>query len=222
VPGTSASKQNRRIVIIEDDAVFVTIISELLETEGYTVFSGSSATDAHKLVREVKPRVVILDLRMPGDVDMDESGWHVLDHLLLDPETRDIPVLVSSGAVWSIEAHRPALVPQNGVRVLVKPYTIDQLLAELSEITSEPPPAERGWASGKGDPLTARQREIAQLIAMGCTNREIARRLVLEVGTVANHVAQIMDRLGVSNRAQIAAWAVGHGLSRPTTRSAAE
>jgi DNA-binding NarL/FixJ family response regulator len=58
--------------------------------------------------------------------------------------------------------------------------------------------------------LTPRQREIVALIASGRTNRQIAQELVITVGTAANHVAQVLDRLGLDNRAQLAAWAVEH------------
>jgi DNA-binding NarL/FixJ family response regulator len=58
--------------------------------------------------------------------------------------------------------------------------------------------------------LTPRQREIVGLIASGRTNRQIAQELVITIGTAANHVAQVLDRLGLANRAQLAAWAVEH------------
>jgi DNA-binding NarL/FixJ family response regulator len=58
--------------------------------------------------------------------------------------------------------------------------------------------------------LTPRQREVVRLIARGRTNRQIAQELVITVGTAANHVAQVLDRLGLDNRAQLAAWAVEH------------
>jgi DNA-binding NarL/FixJ family response regulator len=62
-----------------------------------------------------------------------------------------------------------------------------------------------GRVSGPG-PLTARQLEIAELIARGLTNGQIAQELVLTPGTVGNHVAHILRRLGAKNRAQVAAW----------------
>jgi DNA-binding NarL/FixJ family response regulator len=61
-------------------------------------------------------------------------------------------------------------------------------------------------------PLTPRQREVAALIARGYTNQQIASALVVTPGTAANHVAQIMERLGVANRALIAVWAVENGI----------
>lgn len=56
--------------------------------------------------------------------------------------------------------------------------------------------------------LTRRQHEILLLIVRGHTNRQIAEQLVLTSGTVANHVAQMLGRLGLENRVQLAAWAV--------------
>jgi DNA-binding CsgD family transcriptional regulator len=64
----------------------------------------------------------------------------------------------------------------------------------------------RRLPSTGGGQLTARQREIARLIAVGMTNRQIAEELVLTEGTVANHVRHILLRLGVRCRAQVAAW----------------
>src|SRR4051812_32920349 len=60
--------------------------------------------------------------------------------------------------------------------------------------------------------LTARQREIAQLIARGFTNAQIAQQLVITPGTAANHVAMILQRLGVNSRTDVAVWAVQQGL----------
>lgn len=60
--------------------------------------------------------------------------------------------------------------------------------------------------------LTGRQWEVVALIARGCSNREIARQLVVTRGTAANHVSQILDRLGFNSRIQIAVWAAQRGL----------
>jgi DNA-binding NarL/FixJ family response regulator len=60
--------------------------------------------------------------------------------------------------------------------------------------------------------LTARQVEVAVMIARGLTNQGIADELVLTPGTVANHVEHILTKLGFRSRAQIAVWAVERGL----------
>jgi DNA-binding NarL/FixJ family response regulator len=59
-----------------------------------------------------------------------------------------------------------------------------------------------------------REHEVALLLAEGCTNREIADRLVISERTAENHVQRILNRLGLHSRTQIAAWAVQHAAVR--------
>ena len=73
--------------------------------------------------------------------------------------------------------------------------------------------AEQGLREGADQvALTARQLEVAALIRAGLTNAQIAQQLVLDPGTVANHVASILSRLGFRSRAQVAAWATERRL----------
>jgi DNA-binding NarL/FixJ family response regulator len=60
--------------------------------------------------------------------------------------------------------------------------------------------------------LTPRQLTVARMVAAGLTNSEIAHHLVLDGGTVANHVANILQRLGFRSRTQIAVWAAGQSM----------
>jgi DNA-binding CsgD family transcriptional regulator len=62
--------------------------------------------------------------------------------------------------------------------------------------------------------LSRRQQELAACVAEGLSNDQIAERLAITEGTVANHIAQIMRRLGFTNRTHIAVWAVERGLYR--------
>ena len=61
-------------------------------------------------------------------------------------------------------------------------------------------------ADASSGPLTAREFEVAKLVAEGATNREIAERLVIAPKTASTHVEHILAKLGVSRRAEIAAW----------------
>ena len=76
---------------------------------------------------------------------------------------------------------------------------------------------EGGGAGGEGGPnandLTPREREVAALVAGGSTNREIGAALVITEGTARLHVKHVLGKLGFRSRAQIAAWAVEHGLA---------
>lgn len=62
------------------------------------------------------------------------------------------------------------------------------------------------------DGLTAREREVAALVVSGMTNRDLAEALVISESTVEVHVKHILSKLGLKSRAQVAAWAVEHGL----------
>lgn len=66
-----------------------------------------------------------------------------------------------------------------------------------------------------GSQLSRREEEVATLVALGLSNREIGRRLVISERTAASHVEHILNKLGFNSRTQIAAWAVGHGLQTP-------
>jgi non-specific serine/threonine protein kinase len=85
-------------------------------------------------------------------------------------------------------------------------------LALRSEAAAaEPPSATEARADG-ADILTRREREVAELIAAGRSNREIAEALVVAVKTVDTHVEHIFRKLGVQTRAEVAVWAAQHGL----------
>jgi non-specific serine/threonine protein kinase len=68
------------------------------------------------------------------------------------------------------------------------------------------PAARNSTGSGGASPITRREREIAELIAAGMSNREIARKLFLSERTVDNHVQHLFNKLNFHSRAQIAAW----------------
>jgi predicted ATPase/DNA-binding CsgD family transcriptional regulator/DNA-binding XRE family transcriptional regulator len=68
-----------------------------------------------------------------------------------------------------------------------------------------------------GSPLTPRQREVAELVALGLTNEQIAKRLVISPATARAHVEHVLDRLNLHSRAQIAAWAATHTGNRTDT-----
>jgi DNA-binding NarL/FixJ family response regulator len=99
-----------------------------------------------------------------------------------------------------------ARLTQGGVRTVV------EIPAPPPETGSAPPeirpvqvPGLAAAAAPKGR-LTARQMEVAALIARGLSNEQIAQELVLTPGTVGNHIGHILRRLGARNRAQVAAW----------------
>ena len=88
--------------------------------------------------------------------------------------------------------------------------SLDEVFSETVDAAQPGRPA-----TSRGDaalPLSAREREVAALLAQGLSNRDIAERLVVSERTAENHVQHVLNRLGLRSRAQVATWAVRNGL----------
>jgi DNA-binding NarL/FixJ family response regulator len=206
-----------RIAVIDDDQVLVELVQSLLVEEGFEVVQCSNWLKAHAFVLAERPDLVLLDLRF-GDA---EHGWRVLDHLTLDPSTQHLPVIIWSGAHESLHARAPALLAEHNIFVMTKPFEFETLLAAVEQALRQYPPMLRldgrrrsHEIVGDGDSkrLTPREHEVAELITRGFTNRQIADALVLSPGTVANHVARILEKLEFTSRVRIATWMLDAGF----------
>ncbi len=128
-----------RITVINDDTPFLDLMRQLLEeTEGFAVVTRKEWDGAYQFVKEERPDLVILDVRIGGE----ERGWQILQMLTLDPETLPIPVIVCSAAVDQLHEHQPVL-DKNGVRALPKPFDLDDLLAAVRTALREAPRKQR-------------------------------------------------------------------------------
>jgi CheY-like chemotaxis protein len=131
--GRTVPVRNRRVVAIEDDVALRSVIVDILAEEGYQVVAHGRPEGAQQLVRCTQPEVVLLDLRL-GDA-LVERGWEVLDQLVLDPATRNIPVVIVSGDA-SLETRSPAISEQHGLWVLPKPFDLVDLLDVVARAVS--------------------------------------------------------------------------------------
>ena len=156
-----------------------------------------------------------------------------------DDVARFVPLIGAIDALWqSIGIRRPAYLRASyedavgaALRMMSAPafeearaagraMTLDEVLAlarAAVEAHDSRPTSDRPLApSGDDLGLSPREREVAVLVAGGLTNRQIAEALVIAERTAGTHVANILNKLGFTARAQIAAWAVEHGLRRVT------
>jgi DNA-binding CsgD family transcriptional regulator len=131
-------------------------------------------------------------------------------------EARDGQILVGQrvhAAVddW-VEATSVGMLTLKGFVRPVGVFSIERARAStVSSGPASPGPAPATPALDSS-PLSEREHEVAALIAQGCSNREIARELLIAEATAVRHVANILAKLGVRSRAQVAVWAVGRGL----------
>jgi CheY-like chemotaxis protein len=144
VPLATARSEDRslRVVAVEDDPTLLHVITEVLTDDGCQVKPLTNWREAYPTVIDMHPDVVVLDLTAEGR----ETGWTVMDQLILNPETRSIPVVLTTGAYASIAARQPALRPQDGIYVLLKPFDLDALCKTVQKAAQRSGPAERAQA----------------------------------------------------------------------------
>lgn len=117
------------VAVIDDDTAFVDLVEELLKDEGYRVLVGrSGGKEAHELVRETQPDIVVLDVRL-GTPD---SGWLVVELLRLDPTTATIPIIICSADGQFLRQKQEQLRMRN-CDYLEKPFLLDELLEKIQQ-----------------------------------------------------------------------------------------
>lgn len=200
------------IIIADDHPVVRMGLRLLLEREPGLAIVGEAATgpETVQLVRRLAPRVVILDLMMPG-----MNGMEVLDELrLLDPRPRIIILSMHSDRSYVSEAIR-----RGANSYVVKDSLVGQIVRAIHAVAADrdffPTPqaetrAARNAAPGSGDPfdsLTNREKEILAHVAQGRANKEIADQLAISVRTVETHRARIMRKLDLQSHAALIHYA---------------
>jgi CheY-like chemotaxis protein len=116
-----------RIALINDDTTYLQLMEDLLQAEeGYEVLVCKMSSGAYEFVKEQRPDLVLLDIRM----ETPEAGWMVLELLTLDPQTRDIPMIACSAAIRDLQDHE-GLLKKYDIDVLPKPFDLDTLLEKV-------------------------------------------------------------------------------------------
>lgn len=212
---------NTRILLIDDHTLFRAGLEDLLKRRGIDVVAAvGSGEEGLPLVKELKPDIVLLDMRMP---EMD--GHAVLKQLKKSfPEQRVAMLTTSAAEKDLVESLR------NGAQgYLLKDMEPDDLVVALRDINSGKQPVVASELSNvlaravqgdtldekEDDPfseLTPREYEILGLLAEGQTNKVIARNLGISDGTVKLHVKAILRKLNINSRITAAVMAVEHGL----------
>jgi two-component system response regulator FixJ len=183
------------IFIVEDDAAVRDSLGLMLGLQGYRTQAFACAEDFLRIYRASWAGCLLLDVRMPG-----MSGLDLQVALQQKQITLPIIVITAHGDVPTV---RTAL-KSGAVDFLEKPVDPDALLAAVQVALSsdaaqrraalDAEPAERQLRL-----LTARERQVLDLIVKGCHNREIAETLDISPRTVEVHKARVMDKLQVRN-----------------------
>lgn len=222
-PRTSKAPSKTRVVVVDaHDLIRAGIVSLVAsDPDCEVVGEATDAAQALEIVRRQSPDVVLMDVQLP-----DLNGIEATRRLRASNVSSAV-VLVSSDC--DSETMLAALGA--GVRGFVlKDVDRQELLNVIRRVMSGSHAIESTLATDllrhmaeeqarhpavRPEPLTPREVEVLRLIAVGGTNREIASRLIVAVGTVKAHVEHIMAKLGATDRTQAAVLAIEMGLIHP-------
>ena len=210
----------KNIILVDDHEVVRLGLKSLLEHHAQfeVVAEAGTAKDAVEMVEQYHPDVVLMDIRLPGASGIDAcqeitDRWPDVRVVILTSYAEDEMlfsairagasgyVLKQIGAEGLITAIEAACRGE----ALLDPAVTQRVFQEVRRAVKEEESA--AFAN-----LSQQEKHVLVLVSEGRTNREIAEVLFLGEGTVRNYVSSILAKLGVSNRAEAAAYAVTHSL----------
>jgi len=210
----------QRILLVDDHEVVRIGLKSLLDhhPQFEVVGEAGTAREAIEKVNILRPEVVVMDIRLPGP-----SGIEACEEITKSfPDTRVIMLTSYAEDEMLFSAIRAGasgyVLKQIGGEELIRALEtigrgealLDPLLTQ--RVFQEVRRAVKEEEASAFVNLSQQEKHVLQLVSEGRTNREIAKSLFLGEGTVRNYVSSILSKLGVSNRAEAAAYAVQHNL----------
>jgi DNA-binding NarL/FixJ family response regulator len=213
-----------RVGIVDDHPIVREGLRKLLELEDdiEVVGEADNGRTALELVEDAHPDILLLDLKMPG-MDgltalqtMQNAGHPTRVIVLTASEDKSEWVqamkLGCSGIV--IKQTQPELIVKSIHKVQSGEIWLDShtTAAVMRQFAAPGEPLPPGSKSRERSPLSNREREIVALVAQGYKNKEMAEKMFISEQTVKNHLHNIFDKLGVSDRLELALFAIHKGL----------
>ncbi len=213
------TKMAKRLLVVDDDPGLLLAVSDTLRAEGYDVATARRGADALVRVAEALPDLIISDIRMPG---MD--GYQLVKNLRSNARTRLVPVVFLTAKDETADRIQGF---RTGVDAyLTKPFEPEELAAVVAAILNRVERTHSDLARMFGEKedetpefvrdeeLTDAEWRVAEAVARGLSNKEIASELNLSLRTVEGHISRILDKKNLSNRVELALHvAAGRGRS---------
>jgi DNA-binding NarL/FixJ family response regulator len=204
-------KDRKRLLLIDDDPNLILLVKDYLEFRGYEVLTADNGKEALNSLSQSLPDMIICDIMMP---EMD--GYALIENVRQDPRTSWIPVLFLSARGQSQDRIKGLNL---GADVyMVKPFEPEELVAQV-ESSLKQTNRLLLHTDGIGDDsssiqvpatveLTPTELKVVQLVARGLANREIALQMNVSQRTIESHVSNMLGKTGLSNRTELARWAI--------------
>jgi two-component system nitrate/nitrite response regulator NarL len=209
-----------RVLMADDHAIFRDGVRKLLEDEDDISIVGEAANgnECVHMMAKVRPDILLLDLNMP-----DKGGLTVLEELNFDSLATQVIVLTATEddreAVRAMRlGARGIVLKQSASDLLVKSirrvhggeiWLDNRITAEVMNTFAR---SSEGREQRDKPLLSDRESQIMRLVAQGQRNKEIGQNLFISEQTVKNHVHNIFDKLGVSDRLELVLYAIHHHL----------
>jgi len=209
-----------RILIADDHVIVRQGIRLILEREGFEVVGEvSDGREAVRAAEKLVPDVAVMDVGMPMLNGLDAAR----ELMKVSPRTRTILLTVHEENQYVVEALRAGVTGY-----IVKTRAAEDLVKAIREVSgggvymssSISRGAVMSYLNGDGGPsasdqLTAREREVLQLIAEGKTTKEVAVVLGISVKTAESHRSRMMEKLDIHETASLVRYAIRQGIVQP-------
>jgi DNA-binding NarL/FixJ family response regulator len=209
-----------KVIIVDDHRLFRACLKSVLEKEDFDVAGeAGDGRAAIRLIRKIRPEVVTTDISMPGwnGIEFLRQIHHDFPKLKLlvvsmHRETRFIMESFASGASGYLLKESSSAEISNALKTILMGHKF--IGPDIAEIVIERAVAQWLSENSSGAPkMSAREREVLQLVAEGKSTKEIAASLYVSIKTVETHRRQIMGRLNLVNIAQLTKFAVREGIT---------
>jgi DNA-binding NarL/FixJ family response regulator len=199
----------KQLLVVDDDPSLLLAVSETLRAENYDVVTARRGAEAMVRIAEALPDLIISDIRMPG---MD--GYALVRNLRASPRTRLIPIVFLTAKDET--ADRIAGFRGGVDAYITKPFETDELVAVIKSILERVHRTHSDLARMFGEQetgdedlvrdedLTDAEWRVAEAVARGLANKEIAAELKLSLRTIEGHISRILDKKNLSNRVELA------------------
>jgi len=225
----SSTPSRIRVMIADDHPIVRDGLKKMLSLEDdiEVVAMASDGREVLDQVAQHQPDIILLDLRMPN-----LDGISTLQTLQQKNCPAKVIILTASEDknefVQAMKlGARGIVLKQTASELIVKSIrkvhageiwldsqTTAAVMRQFASATAEPAPVQGGRVRERS-PLSAREREIVALVAQGYKNKEMAEKMFISEQTVKNHLHNIFDKLGVSDRLELALYAIHKGLHLP-------
>jgi DNA-binding NarL/FixJ family response regulator len=220
-PAPARARETLRVLLVDDHDLFRTGLRNLLEEQAVQVVGeAADGSQAVRMVRELAPDVVVMDLNMPGMTGV-EATRQVTSQapltrvvvLTISDQDEDVMNAILAGACGYLMKDSSIQDLMQGIRAaavgesLISPHIAAKVLQRMRATGT----SEQDAATIRAE-LSDREIEVLKLIANGKDNAQIAGELHISPKTVKNHISNILMKLQIDNRIQAAVYAVRSGI----------